>query len=81
MIGGFVDGNDFRDTDMYKALNTVEAISSGMISHGVSDRSMEKVWTWENLLTMVPDIFGQLKQQQILSKVPQMLKLTNADAK
>jgi hypothetical protein len=42
---------------------------------------MSNIWTWENLFTLVPEIFIQLKQQRVLGNLPKKLKTTSADAK
>lgn len=81
MIGGFVSGDDFKTTDMYKWLNTTESFAKSMSANQVSDNSMGKIWTWENMITMVPEIFIQLKQQRAIGNIPKMLGITSADAK
>jgi len=81
MVGGFIQGDDFKATDLYKDLNSIEGFSKSIMGHSVSDYSTSKMWTWENMLTMIPDIFIQLKQQRAIGEIPKMLKLTSADAK
>lgn len=81
MIGGFMEGEEFKKSDLYKSLNKIESFAAATINNTVSDNSMDKIWTWENLFTMVPEIFIQLKQQTALAKLPEILKLQHADTK
>lgn len=81
MIGGFTAGEDFKSTDIYKWLNSAESTFKSLNATSVSDNSMEKMWTWENMLTLIPDVFMQLKQQRAIGDIPKMFKLTSADAK
>lgn len=81
MVGRFVSGAEFDQSDLYKRLNTIQAFGTTMTMTSVSDSSMQKMWTWENLFTLVPEIFVQLKQQNVLAKIPKWISGTNADAK
>jgi hypothetical protein len=81
MIGSFLQGEEFRKTDVYQYLNLQESKWSAFNNFSVSDHSMGKIWTWENLFNLIPEVFIQLKQQRAIGNIPKWLNLTSADAK
>jgi hypothetical protein len=42
---------------------------------------MEKMWTFENVFSILPEVFIQLKEQRAIANIPKYLGLTSADIK
>ena len=81
MIGGFMSGDEFKNSDTYSLLNSMEGWSKSISASSVSDESMDKMWTFENVFSILPEVFIQLKEQRAIGNIPKYLGLTSADAK
>ena len=71
-INGFFT-NDNMNTEIGKKLNKFEAITA-RFGKSVSDKSREKLITFENAATLVKDVSLQLFQQRAVQYIPRLFK-------
>lgn len=76
-ISNFINGD--KDTDFEKTLTKIENWGAQFQS-SVSDKSREKIATWENLGQLVKDVSLQLFQQQTIGKIPLLFGKTAENA-
>lgn len=76
-ISNLVNGD--KDTDFERVLTKVENWGAQFQS-SVSDKSREKIATWENLGQLVKDVSLQLFQQQSIGKIPLLFGKTEKNA-
>lgn len=71
--------NGDTDTHFEKTLNKIQNWGA-QFGSSVSDKSKEKIATWENLGELVKDVSLQLFQQQTISKIPMLFGKTAQNA-
>lgn len=71
--------NGDKDTEFEKTLNKIESWGAQFQS-SVSDKSRQKIATWENLGQLVKDVSLQLFQQQSIGKIPLLFGKTQQNA-
>lgn len=75
-LGKAINGlftNDNMDTEIGKKLNKFEAITA-RFGKSVSDKSREKLVTFENAATLIKDVSLQLFQQRAVQYIPRLFK-------
>ena len=72
-------GEDQKNKDYYKSLTSMRSFKRSMDT-GVSEYSKQHVFSAENVLQMVGDVFGQLKQQKLIASIPQKIGWTKAES-
>lgn len=75
MMDGFINNNPNPN---YGILNTIEA-KANQFNTSVSDKSQEKILTFENFGRLISDVGSQLFQQRLLAQIPNWLGIGNSE--
>ena len=74
-MDGFINNNPNPN---YGILNTIEA-KANQFNTSVSDKSQEKILTFENFGRLISDVGSQLFQQRLLAQIPNWLGIGNSE--